>query len=52
MCMNCVAQSTPMITVGFGLLRRQALKAWIAARLERVRPSRDRGPTVGAGTGL
>jgi hypothetical protein len=29
MCMNCVAQSTPMITVGFTILRRDALRAWL-----------------------
>jgi hypothetical protein len=37
MCMNCVAQSTPMITVGFGLLRRQALKAWLLGHLSSLR---------------
>jgi hypothetical protein len=29
MCAECVAQSTPIVAVGFGLLRRQALGAWV-----------------------
>jgi hypothetical protein len=29
MCMSCVGQATPMIAVGFGVLRRDALKAWL-----------------------
>lgn len=29
MCMQCVAQSTPMIAVGMTVLRRRTLAAWI-----------------------
>jgi hypothetical protein len=33
MCMQCVAESTPMVAVGFGLLRRKALAAQVKAGL-------------------
>jgi hypothetical protein len=42
--MNCVAQSTPMITVGFGLLRRRALKAWVSMRLAPLRRAQGHQP--------
>jgi hypothetical protein len=29
MCMQCVAQSTPMIAVGLTVLRRRSIAAWI-----------------------
>ena len=33
MCMQCVAQSTPMVATGLVVLRRRALKAFVAASL-------------------
>ena len=41
MCAQCVAQATPMVAVGLGLLRGRALVAWLRAHL----PRRARRPT-------
>lgn len=47
MCAQCVAQATPMIAVGLGLLRRRALVGWLRARLpgrQQGGPARTRAP--------
>jgi hypothetical protein len=47
MCMSCVAQATPMITVGFGVLRRDALRAWLRRSGTRLGLSRTSQVTGG-----
>jgi hypothetical protein len=46
MCMQCVAQSTPMVAVGFTVLRRRALYAFIKAPFARLPGLGDR-PLLG-----
>lgn len=42
MCMACVAQSTPMITIGLTVMRRHALKGWVSATVTSLRGHRGR----------
>lgn len=40
--MQCVAQATPMIAVGFTVMRRGAVKATVTAKLTKLRSQRER----------
>jgi hypothetical protein len=51
MCMQCVAQSTPMVAVSFGLLRRKALAAQVKAGLQLALGDRPKaGPQRSSGS--
>ena len=46
MCMQCVAQSTPMIAVGLTVMRRRTLVARFKARLSRPNLGMSRSTTT------